>query len=213
MRIGLYGGSFNPAHDGHRHVTLTALRRLGLDRVWWLVSPGNPLKSRIALPSVESRCAQARDVARHPRIAVTGIEAALNVRFTVQTLRHLTRRCPGVHFVWIMGADSLGNFHRWKGFAEIANLVPIAIIDRPGFTMTPLSARAAHRLAQARVPEADAHRLPTRPPPAWAFLHGPRSPLSSTEIRNRRHGMQPPSNATQLQSRHDTANFIAAREP
>ncbi|MCJ2057968.1 nicotinate-nucleotide adenylyltransferase [Methylobacterium sp. J-048] len=184
MRIGLYGGSFNPAHHGHRHVTVTALRRLGLDRVWWLVSPGNPLKSRIALPSVEVRCAQAREIARHPRIAVTGIEAALGVRFTVQTLRYLTRRCPGVQFVWIMGADSLGNFHRWKGFAEIAQLVPIAIIDRPGFTMTPLSARAAHRLAQARVPEEAAHTLSTRPPPAWVFLHGPRSPLSSTEIRN-----------------------------
>ena len=103
-------------------------------------------------------------------------------------LRYLTRRCPGVQFVWIMGADSLGNFHRWKGFAEIARLVPIAIIDRPGFTMTPLSARAAHRLAGARIPEAAAHTLPTRPPPAWVFLHGPRSPLSSTQIRNGKRG-------------------------
>ena len=213
MRIGLYGGSFNPAHRGHRHVTVTALRRLGLDRVWWLVSPGNPLKSRIALPSVEARCAQARDIARHPRIAVTGIEAALGVRFTVQTLRYLTRRCPGVHFVWIMGADSLATFHRWKGFAEIARLVPIAIIDRPGYTMTPLSARAAHRLAQARVPETAAHTLPVRAPPAWTFLHGPRSPLSSTEIRNGRGGTQGPPHATQLQSPHVTANFIPVRVP
>jgi nicotinate-nucleotide adenylyltransferase len=184
MRIGLYGGSFNPAHLGHRHVTLTALRRLGLDRVWWLVSPGNPLKSRRALPPVEVRCAQARRIAAHPRIAVTGVEAALGVRFTVQTLRFLTRRCPGVHFVWIMGADSLGTFHRWKGFAEIARLMPIAVIDRPGWTMTPLSARAARRLADARVTEAAAPTLALRAPPAWIFLHGPRSPLSSTEIRN-----------------------------
>jgi nicotinate-nucleotide adenylyltransferase len=184
MRIGLYGGSFNPAHLGHRHVTLMALRRLGLDRVWWLVSPGNPLKSRSALPPVVARCAQAQRIARHPRIAVTGIEAALKVRFTVQTLRFLKRRRPGVHFVWIMGADSLGTFHRWKGSAEIARLVPIAVIDRPGSTMTPLNARAAQRLSGARVPEDAAQTLAMRQPPAWIFLHGPRSPLSSTEIRN-----------------------------
>lgn len=207
MRIGLYGGSFNPAHLGHRHVTLSALRRLGLDRVWWLVSPGNPLKSRSALPSVAARCAQAREIARHPRIAVTGIEAALGVRFTVQTLRFLTRRCPGVHFVWIMGADSLGTFHRWKGFAEIARLVPIAVIDRPGFTMTPLSARAAQRLACARVPEAAASTLALRSPPAWVFLHGPRSTLSSTQIRARRGAPTPRPQPARLQSGRDTANF------
>jgi nicotinate-nucleotide adenylyltransferase len=207
MRIGLYGGSFNPAHLGHRHVTLSALRRLGLDRVWWLVSPGNPLKSRSALPSVAARCAQAREIARHPRIAVTGIEAALGVRFTVQTLRFLTRRCPGVHFVWIMGADSLGTFHRWKGFAEIARLVPIAVIDRPGFTMTPLSARAAQRLADARVPEAAASTLALRSPPAWVFLHGPRSTLSSTQIRARAGAPTPRPQPARLQSGRDTANF------
>ncbi|MGU3464797.1 nicotinate-nucleotide adenylyltransferase [Methylobacterium sp. C33D] len=207
MRIGLYGGSFNPAHLGHRHVTLAALRRLGLDRVWWLVSPGNPLKSRSALPSVEARCAQARAIARHPRIAVTGFEAALGVRFTVQTLRFLTRRCPGVHFVWIMGADSLGTFHRWKGFAEIARLVPIAVIDRPSFTMTPLSARAARRLADTRVPEAAASGLALRPPPAWLFLHGPRSTLSSTQIRARTGPRTARPEPARLQSRPDNANF------
>ncbi|MDP4002238.1 nicotinate-nucleotide adenylyltransferase [Methylobacterium sp. NEAU K] len=212
MRIGLYGGSFNPAHLGHRHVTLTALRRLGLDRVWWLVSPGNPLKSRSALPPVEARCAQAREIARHPRIAVTGVEAALGVRFTVQTLRYLTRRCPGVRFVWIMGADSLDNFHRWKGFAEIARLLPIAVIDRPGFTMAPLSARAAHRLAGARVAESGARALATRAPPAWTFLHGPRSPLSSTAIRNGQRGTRLRPDPMQLQSTHDVANFILVRE-
>ncbi|MDP4023067.1 nicotinate-nucleotide adenylyltransferase [Methylobacterium sp. NEAU 140] len=183
MRIGLYGGSFNPAHLGHRHVTETALRRLGLDRVWWLVSPGNPLKSHRALAPLAARCAGAEAVARHPRIAVTGFEAALGVRFTVQTLRYLVRRRPGVRFVWIMGADSLSTFHRWKGASEIAALVPIAVIDRPGSTMTPLSARTARRLARARVPEAEARTLPERQPPAWVFLHGPRSELSSTAIR------------------------------
>ncbi len=212
MRIGLYGGSFNPAHLGHRHVSLLAMRRLGLDRVWWLVSPGNPLKSRSTLPTVAERCTQARRVARHPRIAVTEVEAALGVRFTVQTLRFLTRRCPGVHFVWIMGADSLGTFHRWKGFAEIARLVPIAVVDRPGWTMTPLSARAAQRLARARIPEAAASALALRRPPAWTFLHGPRSSLSSTEIRNGMPGRGGGPETARLQSPPDTANFMVPRE-
>ncbi len=186
MRIGLYGGSFNPAHLGHRHVTTTALRRLGLDRVWWLVSPGNPLKSHDGLAPLGVRCAQANRVARHPRIAVTGVEAGIGARFTVQTLRYLARRHPGVRFVWIMGADSLASFHRWKDFQAIARLMPIAVIDRPGSTMTPLTARAARALAGARLPEGAANTLALRPPPAWVFLHGPRSPLSSTQIRGRR---------------------------
>ncbi|WP_313899338.1 nicotinate-nucleotide adenylyltransferase [Methylobacterium sp. E-065] len=207
MRIGLYGGSFNPAHLGHRHVTLMAMRRLGLDRVWWLVSPGNPLKSRNALPAVADRCALASRIARHPRIAVTGFEATLGVRFTVQTLRFLRRRCPGIHFIWIMGADSLGTFHRWKGFSEIARLMPIAVIDRPGWTMTPLSARASQRLAKARIPEEAASTLALRRPPAWTFLHGPRSSLSSTEIRNGMQGRNRDAAPAQLQSPPDAANF------
>lgn len=186
MRIGLYGGSFDPAHLGHLHVTTTALRRLRLDRVWWLVSPGNPLKDRSRLAPLAERCAQAARVAVHPRIAVTGFEAALGVRFTVQTLRYLTRRRPGVHFVWIMGADSLATFHRWRGAAEIARLMPIAVIDRPGFTLAPLSARTARRLSGHRIPEVAAQTLAGSRPPAWVFLHGPRSKLSSTAIRARR---------------------------
>lgn len=186
MRIGLYGGSFNPAHLGHRHVTTTALRRLGLDRVWWLVSPGNPLKSRDGLASLDARCAGARKIARHPRIAITGFEARIGARFTVQTLRYLTRRRPGVRFVWIMGADSLESFHRWKDFSDIARLMPIAVIDRPGSTLSPLGARAARLFARARVPEDAATALAGRPAPAWIFLHGPRSVLSSTEIRRDR---------------------------
>ena len=172
MRIGLYGGSFNPAHLGHRHVSLLAMRRLGLDRVWWLVSPGNPLKSRSTLPTVAERCAQARRVARHPRIAVTGVEAALGIRFTVQTLRFLTRRCPGVHFVWIMGADSLGTFHRWKGFAEIARLVADRGRRPARLDHDPLSARAAQRLARARIPEAGSRDARLAPAAGWTFLHG-----------------------------------------
>lgn len=183
MRIGLYGGSFNPAHLGHRHVTTTALRRLDLDRVWWLVSPGNPLKSHDGLAPLIARCADAKRIARHPYIAVTAFEAGIGARFTVQTLRYLTRRRPGVRFVWIMGADSLDSFHRWKDFSQIARLMPIAVVDRPGSTMTPLSARAAHILARTRLPESEAATLAARPAPAWVFLHGPRSSLSSTEIR------------------------------
>ncbi|MCJ2015068.1 nicotinate-nucleotide adenylyltransferase [Methylobacterium sp. J-076] len=190
MRIGLYGGSFDPAHLGHLHVTATALRRLRLDRVWWLVSPGNPLKDRSRLAPLADRCAQAARVAAHPRIAVTGFEAGLGVRFTVQTLRYLTRRRPGVRFVWIMGADSLANFHRWRGAAEIARLMPIAVIDRPGSTLAPLSAKTARRFAAARIPEAAAATLAGCRPPAWVFLHGPRSKLSSTAIRARKRGRQ-----------------------
>ncbi len=185
MRIGLYGGSFNPAHLGHRHVTTTALRRLGLDRVWWLVSPGNPLKRHDGLAPLAVRCVEAETIAHHPRIAVTGFEARIGARFTVQTLRYLVRRRRGVRFVWIMGADSLGSFHRWKDFLQIARLMPIAVIDRPGSTMTPLSARAAHVLARTRLPEREAATLAAHPAPAWVFLHGPRSALSSTAIRER----------------------------
>ena len=183
MRIGLYGGSFNPAHLGHLHVTTTALRRLGLDRVWWLVSPGNPLKDRTGLPPLPERCAEAAALAAHPRIAVTGFEAAIGARYTVETLRYLVRRRPGVRFVWIMGADSLASFHRWKAYHQIGRLMPIAVIDRPGSTLAPLSARASRLLEHARLPEDAALALADRRAPAWVFLHGPRSALSSTRIR------------------------------
>lgn len=183
LRIGLYGGSFDPAHAGHLHVSRTALRRLRLDRVWWLVSPGNPLKLRGGLAPGPDRAARARLVARDPRIVVTEFEAALGSRYTVDTLRWLARRRPGVRFVWIMGADSLASLHRWKRFRAIAGLMPMAVIDRPGHTLSPLSAPAARRLARARIPERDAATLAGLEPPAWVFLHGPRSHLSSTVLR------------------------------
>ncbi|WP_336488175.1 nicotinate-nucleotide adenylyltransferase [Methylobacterium nigriterrae] len=183
QRIGLYGGSFNPAHLGHRHVSLTALRRLGLDRIWWLVTPGNPLKDRGLLAPLAARAALAREVAADPRIAVTAFEAEIGARFTRETLRYLRARRPGVRFVWIMGADSLASFHRWRGFREIAGLMPIAIVDRPGFTLPAPGAPAARALARYRVPERDALQLATMTPPAWIFLHGPRSPMSSTALR------------------------------
>lgn len=183
MRIGLYGGSFNPAHAGHLHVSRTALRRLRLDRVWWLVTPGNPLKDRAGLPSLADRVAAAARFARDPRINVTGFEAAFGAPFTVETLRFLNRRCADLHFVWIMGADSLAGFDRWQHWREIAALVPLAVVDRPGWSLPAVSSRAAHALSRARLPEGEAFTLADRRPPAWVFLHGPRSTLSSTALR------------------------------
>ncbi|KMO21831.1 nicotinate-nucleotide adenylyltransferase [Methylobacterium platani] len=188
LRVGLYGGSFNPAHAGHRHVSRLALRRLALDRVWWLVSPGNPLKDRSRLPEAAARAAAARIVAADPRIAVTDFEAGLDagrpgIRYTVDTLRWLTERHGEVRFVWIMGADSLASFHRWKGFREIAARMPFAVIDRPGYTLTAMASPAARLLAASRIDEAAAATLADRAPPAWVFLHGPRSTLSSTALR------------------------------
>lgn len=185
LRIGLYGGSFNPAHLGHRHVSLVALRRLRLDRLWWMVTPGNPLKDRGQLAAIDRRVARADRVADHPRIDVTDFESRIGALYTRQTLRFLTRRYPSVRFVWIMGADSLATFHRWQGFSEIAHLMPIAIVDRPGFTLKAPAARAAQALARWRIPEADAPTLADRTAPAWMFLHGPRSTLSSTALRAR----------------------------
>lgn len=185
MRIGLFGGSFNPPHEGHLHVGRMALTRLRLDRLWWLVTPGNPLKERRGLASLEERMEAARLLARHPRIAVTDVESQLGVRYTIDTLRQLRARCPGVRFVWIMGADGLANFHRWRDWKGIAQLLPIAVIDRPGLTLKSVRAPAAQFLARARIPESAAAALPARPPPAWVFLHGPRSNLSSTAIREK----------------------------
>lgn len=185
MRIGLYGGSFNPAHAGHLHVSRMALKRLRLDRVWWLATPGNPLKDRRELAPLADRLATAGTVAEDPRIAVTGFEAAIGARYTVETLRWLRLRRPALRFVWIMGADSLTSFHRWERFREIASLMPIAVIDRPGHTLAAPNAPGARALARWRIDETDAPLLADHAPPAWVFLHGPRSSLSSTALRKR----------------------------
>lgn len=184
LRVGLYGGSFNPPHAGHRHVSLMALRRLQLDRIWWIVTPGNPLKDRAGLPPASARAAVARTVAADPRIAVTGFEEEIGARFTIDTLAYLRERCPGVRFVWIMGADNLAGFHRWRGWRAIARSMPIAVVDRPGWTLRATRSRAAAALARYRWDEADAPRLADAAPPAWLFLHGPRSFLSSTQLRS-----------------------------
>jgi nicotinate-nucleotide adenylyltransferase len=186
MRIGLYGGSFNPAHAGHRHVSLIALKRLGLDRIWWIVTPGNPLKDTGELATTAMRLEEARQVADDPRIDVTAFEEEIGARYTVDTLAYLKRRFPGVRFVWIMGADNLAGFHRWRGWRRIARMMPMAIIDRPGWTLKAPRSRSATALSRSRIDEADASALPELRPPAWVFLHGPRSHLSSTQLRRLR---------------------------
>lgn len=183
MRIGLMGGSFDPPHEGHLVVAETALRRLGLDRVWWIVSPGNPLKSHASLPPLADRMAAAQRLARDPRIEVTGFEAALGSPYTAATVRFLKQRYPGVRFVWVMGADGLATFDRWRAWREIARMVPIAVIDRPEWRMKSVSSKAARWLARRRVPEAQAATLALARPPAWALLVTRLSPLSSTGLR------------------------------
>lgn len=183
QRIGLYGGSFDPAHEGHRHISLLAMRRLGLDRVWWLVTPGNPLKDIRALPELRARMRQAARVARHPRIDVSGVEAQIGSRYTADLADYLAARAPEVRFVWIMGSDNLAGFHRWERWRVIAQRLPIAVVNRPGSLAAPLSAPAAQALRRRRIAESAAPRLARRKPPAWVFLHGPRTAASSTALR------------------------------
>lgn len=185
QRIGLLGGSFNPPHAAHVLISETALKRLRLDRVWWLVTPGNPLKSRTGLPSLAERLAACRRLARDPRIVVTGLEAQLASPFTAATVDFLKLRRPGVQFVWLMGADNLADFHRWRQWREIARSVPIAVIDRPKRRLAGVAGLAGRWMARHRIPEARAKTLPFQRPPAWVFLTGPLSPLSSTELRQR----------------------------
>ena len=186
MRIGLYGGTFNPAHAAHAMVSRTALRRLQLDRLWWIVTPGNPLKTHDGLPSQAARMAQAAVIADDPRVAITGFEARAHLRYTCDAIAWLHRRCPGVRFVWIMGADNLAQFHRWQHWESIAALLPIAVIDRQGETLRAMSGRAARVLAPFRRPETQASHLAIQAAPAFVFLHGPRSALSSTQLREGR---------------------------
>ena len=183
MRIGLFGGTFDPPHKAHLGATLLAMKRLGLDRVWWLVTPGNPLKNTSGLAPLPQRIAAARALTRHPRIDVSGIEAVIKTRYSYDTLSWLKRRCPGARFVWIMGADNLRSFHRWQRWREIAKLVPIVVVDRLGPSLYAAASPAAHALARWRIREHAASALPNRKPPAWAYLHGLKSPLSSTALR------------------------------
>lgn len=183
MQVGLFGGSFNPPHAGHRLVAEIALRRLRLDQLWWIVTPGNPLKSVRELTPLAERIRLSETIAEDPRIKVTAFEAAHRIRYTADTLALVRAKNPGVDFVWIMGADSLRDFHRWQRWREIMLTFPIAVIDRPGATLSFLSSIAVKTFDYARVDERDAPLLARMKAPAWTFIHGPRSSLSSTAIR------------------------------
>ena len=191
MRIGLFGGSFNPIHDGHRLVAEETLRRLDLDAVWMLVTPGNPLKSQEDLAPLADRVTAAGALLDHPRIRVTGFEAAHGFTYSWQTIRFLTSAMPDRHFVWIMGADNLVDFHRWERWRDIAAMVPIAVYVRPGSAAKAPVSQAAQALGRWRLDEDDARRLAPSPPPAWVYLHGRQSTLSSSAIRARRQHVKP----------------------
>ena len=184
MTVGLFGGSFNPPHEGHLLVAETALRRLGLTRIWWMVTPGNPLKDHGMLRPLEERIAMVRQMAAPATSNVTAFEARYKARFTADTLALVKRRRPDLKIVWVMGADSMATFHRWQEWQWIAENVPIVVVDRPGMTFAALSSPFAHRYDFARVPQAAARSLPYRQAPAWTFLFGPRNEASSTRLRN-----------------------------
>ena len=186
LRIGLLGGSFNPAHDGHRQISVEALRRLQLDQVWWLVSPQNPLKSEAEMAPLALRMESARAVAKHPLIRPTDIETRLGTRFTADTLVALTRRFPRSRFVWLMGADNLVQIPSWDRWTQIFNTVPVAIFDRPSYTLRALAGTAARRYRRNRLREREAPRLAGMSPPAWIFLHIRLNPASATQLRARR---------------------------
>jgi len=181
MSIGLLGGSFNPPHDAHRQISLTALKRLGLDQVWWLVAPGNPLKDPTKLASLQDRVHAARKMAKSPRIEVTSFAASSP--YTIDLITELKRRFPGVNFVWLMGADNLAQFHRWRSFDKIFARMPIAVLDRPGFRLKARAGMEAQRFAPYRVDESDARGLARLEPPAWTILTHRLSGLSSTALR------------------------------
>jgi nicotinate-nucleotide adenylyltransferase len=184
MRIGLLGGSFNPPHVAHRAISLFAIKRLKLDRVWWLVTPGNPLKENGGLRDLDARAEAARKMADDPRIDISCLESVIGTRYTVDTISYLRRRASGLRFVWIMGADNLAQFHRWQNWRRIASEMPIAIIDRPPQSFRALAAPAAQALARYRLPENQAVRLADQRAPAWVFLTGMKLNLSSTGLRN-----------------------------
>jgi nicotinate-nucleotide adenylyltransferase len=183
MAVGLFGGSFNPPHAGHLLVAEIALRRLRLDQLWWIVTPGNPLKDHGALAPLAERIEASKRIAIDPRIKVTGFEAGHRLRYSADTVELVLSRNRRADFVWVMGADNLAGFHRWQRWRDIVAALPVAVIDRPGSTLSFLSSKMARSFARARRDETDAPRLARMAAPAWTFIHGPRSLLSSTALR------------------------------
>ena len=184
-KVGLLGGSFNPAHQGHLDISLAALSYLGLDEVWWLVAPQNPLKASAGMAPFAARLAEARKVARNPRIVVTDIEAKLGTRFTADTLRRLQQQFRAHRFVWLMGADNLAQLHRWRQWHRIVGACAIAVFERHPYSHSALAAPAAEVFAGARLPEARLAELADAEPPAWAFIRLRPHPASATAIRAR----------------------------
>jgi nicotinate-nucleotide adenylyltransferase len=180
LRIGLLGGSFNPAHEGHLHVSEVALKRLGLDYVWWLVTPHNPIKNASTLMPLADRVRLAKKIAHHPRIIVMDIERCTRTRYSIDTLTALQKRFPRVAFIWLMGSDNLEIFRRWRRWSDIVHRVPIAVIQRPGTVLAMLSAKPMQRFGAMRRFEGD---LVTATPPAIAILDGKRNAQSATALR------------------------------
>lgn len=190
MRIGLLGGSFNPAHEGHRHIAELALRRLRLDQIWLLVSPGNPLKPTNGMAPFVERLSSARRIADGRRILASGIEAALSTRYTVDTIHRLLRRFPRAQFVWIMGADILAQLPKWRRWRDIARHMAFVVLPRPKYNHNALSAQAAHRLRASRRPAREAMLLPGAAP-GWVFLPERENAMSATAIRSGKRGAVP----------------------
>ena len=186
---GCLGGSFNPAHVGHRHVAKQAMRHAGLDQVWLLVSPGNVLKPSEGMGSFSARLSSAAEIADGRRIVATGIEQALRTRYSIDTVRELQRRFPNVRFVWIMGADILAELPRWRRWREFVEQVPLLILPRPGFTRRALASQAGSWMRGWRLPLSAAIRLADQAPPAWVLLRTPENPISATAIRAREGGV------------------------
>ncbi|WP_372674592.1 nicotinate-nucleotide adenylyltransferase [Aquicoccus sp.] len=180
--IGLLGGSFDPAHEGHAHISREALKRFALDELWWLVSPGNPLKARGPAP-MGQRMARARAVMDHPRVRISDFEMRAGTRYTAQTLRALTRACPGVRFVWLMGADNLAQFDQWQDWRWIMDHVPVGVLARPGQRIAARNAKAADIYRYARLRGFESRLLAHGPAPRWCFVNVPMVDVSSSDIR------------------------------
>lgn len=182
QRIGLFGGSFDPPHSGHVDLTLHALKRFGLDQVWWLVSPGNPLKSNGPRPLTE-RMAQAERIMQHPRVRISDIESRINTRFTADTIRYLCNRHSGTRFVWLMGADNLAQFDQWHAWRDIMDTVSVGVLARPTSRLDAMTSKAARIYAHRRLPEAASHLLGRSGQPMWCYVNMPLNPVSSTMLR------------------------------
>ncbi|MET3589668.1 nicotinate-nucleotide adenylyltransferase [Bartonella silvatica] len=181
--IGLFGGSFNPPHTGHLLVAKIAIRRLHLDQLWWMVTPGNPLKDYTNLLSLDERMRLSFELIDHPKIRITGFEQAIGSKISADTVSHILTHCRGVHFVWIMGADSFATIHHWYRWHDIISMLPIAVIDRPLCQIPALSSPMAQIYRSFRLDERESIRLPFMKPPVWTYLHGPLSFQSSTKLR------------------------------